>query len=140
MQRTRNATVIQLDLQNRANQIAGANVFWINPPSLPGSNGGYPVEFVIQTAAPFNELYEVSEAVLAKAQATGKFWVIENSLKIDKPQTTVVVDRNKAALLGLTMKDIGGALSSMLGGGYVNYFSIAGRSYKVIPQVLQVIV
>ena len=137
VQRTRNATVIQQDLQNRSNRIAGANVFWVNPASLPGSNGSYPMAFVIQTAAPFNELYEVSEAVLAKAQASGKFWVVENSLKIDKPQTTVVVDRDKAALLGLTMKDVGGMLSSMLGGGYVNYFSIAGRSYKVIPQVLQ---
>jgi multidrug efflux pump len=136
-QRTRGATAIQEDLQNRSNQIAGANVFWVNPPSLPGSNGGYPIELVIQTAAPFKDLYEVSQAVLAKAQATGKFWVIDNSLKIDKPQTIVAVDRDKVALLGLTMKDVGSALSSMLGGGYVNYFSIAGRSYKVIPQVLQ---
>jgi len=135
--RSRGAPEIQKDLQQRANQIAGANVFWINPPSLPGSGGGYPVQFVIQSAAPFSELYEVSQAVLAKAQATGKFYVIENSLKIDKPQTTMTVDRNKVALLGLTMKDLGGALSSMLGGGYVNYFSISGRSYKVIPQVLQ---
>ncbi|MBS0379321.1 MAG: efflux RND transporter permease subunit [Proteobacteria bacterium] len=135
--RSRGAPAIQQDLQQRANQIAGANVFWINPPSLPGSGGGYPVQFVIQSAAPFSELYEVSQAVLAKAQATGKFYVIENSLKIDKPQATMVVDRNKTALLGLTMKDLGGALSSMLGGGYVNYFSISGRSYKVIPQVLQ---
>jgi multidrug efflux pump len=137
VQRTRDAAVIQQDLQNRSNRIAGANVFWVNPASLPGSDGSYPIAFVIQTAAPFDELYEVSEAVLAKAQASGKFWVIENTLKIDKPQTTVVVDRDKAALLGLTMKDVGGMLSSMLGGGYVNYFSIAGRSYKVIPQVLQ---
>jgi multidrug efflux pump len=135
--RSRDAKTIQLDLQQRANLIAGENVFFINPPSLPGSNGGYPVQFVIQSAAPFNELYEVSQAVLAKAQATGKFYVLDNSLKIDKPQSTLVVDRDKVALLGLTMKDLGGALSSMLGGGYVNYFSIAGRSYKVIPQVLQ---
>jgi multidrug efflux pump len=135
--RKRGAQAIQQDLQQRADQIAGANVFWINPPSLPGSNGGFPVQFVIQSAAPFNQLYEVSQAVLAKAQATGKFWVIDNSLKIDKPQSTMDVDRNKVALLGLTMKDLGGALSSMLGGGYVNYFSISGRSYKVIPQVLQ---
>ena len=28
-------------------------------------------------------------------------------------------------------------LASMLGGGYVNYFSMSGRSYKVIPQVQQ---
>jgi multidrug efflux pump len=136
-QRKRDAKAIQLDLQQRASQIAGANIFFINPPSLPGSNGGYPVQFVIQSAAPFNELYEVSQAVLAKAQETGKFYVLDNSLKIDKPETTLEVDRGKVALLGLTMKDLGGALSSMLGGGYVNYFSIAGRSYKVIPQVVQ---
>lgn len=136
-QRSRSAKAIQLDVQQRANQIAGANVFFINPPSLPGSNGGYPVQFVIQSSAPFTELYEVSQAVLARAQATGKFWVLDNSLKVDKPQTTMAVDRSKVALLGLTMKDLGAALSSMLGGGYVNYFSIAGRSYKVIPQVLQ---
>ena len=136
-QRTRGAKEIQRDLQKRASQIAGANIFWINPPSLPGSGGGYPVQFVIQSAAPFNELYEVSQAVLAKAQASGRFYVIDNSLRLDKPQSTMVVDRDKVALLGITMKDLGGALSSMLGGGYVNYFSIAGRSYKVIPQVLQ---
>ena len=136
-QRSRSASTIQMDLQQRVSQIAGANVFWINPPSLPGSSGGYPVQFVIQSSAPFTQLYEVSQAVFAKAQATGKFWVLDNSLKFDKPQATMVVDRGKVALLGLTMKDVGAALSSMLGGGYVNYFSIAGRSYKVIPQVLQ---
>jgi multidrug efflux pump len=35
------------------------------------------------------------------------------------------------------MKDIGYALGTMLGGGYVNYFSMEGRSYKVIPQIQQ---
>jgi len=73
-----------------------------------------------------------------QAQASGNFYFLDNDLKFDKPQTTVVVDREKAATLGLTMKDIGGSLSSMLGGGYVNYFSIAGRSYRVIPQVQRV--
>ena len=62
---------------------------------------------------------------------------LDTDLKIDKPQTTVEIDRDKAAQLGLTMRDVGGALGSMLGGGYVNYFSLAGRSYKVIPQVMQ---
>jgi multidrug efflux pump len=36
------------------------------------------------------------------------------------------------------MKDVGAALSSLLGGGYVNYFSFYDRAYKVIPQVQQV--
>ena len=136
-ERSRNATEILADLQARSSQIAGANIFWINPPSLPGSNGAFPVDFVIQTTAPFKELYEVAQTFTAKAMATGKFWFLDNGLKIDKPQTTVVVDRDKIAALGLTQKDVGAALSAMLGGGYVNYFSISGRSYKVIPQVMQ---
>ncbi|MGA2943005.1 MAG: efflux RND transporter permease subunit, partial [Xanthobacteraceae bacterium] len=58
-------------------------------------------------------------------------------LKIDNPQSNVIIDRDKTAQLGLKMSDVGGALSAMLGGGYVNYFSMSGRSYKVIPQVQQ---
>jgi len=49
----------------------------------------------------------------------------------------LVVDRDKVASLGLSQSDVGQALGAALGGGYVNYFAIAGRSYKVIPQVLQ---
>src|SRR5207302_904630 len=72
------------------------------------------------------------------AQASGMFFYVDTDLKLDKPQTTVEVDRDLVATLGLTQQDVGAALGAALGGGYVNYFSIAGRSYKVIPQVLQI--
>lgn len=136
-ERSRKIADINVDLQMRSNQVAGANVFWVNPPSLPGAGQGLPIQFVINTTEPFAKLYEVSQALIAKAQATGKFYVLDNGLKIDKPQTTVKVDRDKVAALGLTMRDVGSSLGSLLGGGYVNYFSIAGRSYKVIPQVTE---
>ncbi len=136
-ERTRKAAEIQMDLQARSSKIAGANVFWINPPSLPGPGGGLPVQFVVGTTASFDQLYQVSQSLIEKAQATGKFYVLDNDLKIDKPQTRVVLDRDKVASFGMTMKDVGTALSGMLGGNYVNYFSISGRSYKVIPQVEQ---
>ena len=136
-ERQRNTDAIALDLQQKSNQIAGANVFWVNPPALPGAGGGLPIGFVITTTESFEKLYQVSESFIAKARATGRFYVLDNGLKIDKPQITVNVDRDKVATLGLTMRDVGGALGALLGGGYVNYFSIAGRSYKVIPQVRQ---
>src|SRR5205823_1004002 len=82
----------------------------------------------------FQNLNEVVQAVLAKARDSGKFWFVDTDLKIDKPQSTVVVDRDLISTLGLTQRDVGSALGDALGGGYVNYFSIAGRSYKVIPQ------
>ncbi|MEZ5460486.1 hypothetical protein [Dokdonella sp.] len=50
---------------------------------------------------------------------------------------TLEVDRDMVTALGLTQADVGSSLGAALGGGYVNYFSIGGRSYRVIPQVLQ---
>ena len=135
--RTRSAHEIQLDLQARWNKIAGARVAAFQFPPLPGSSG-LPVQFVITTTEPFENLNTVAQQVLTKAQASGKFYYVDLDLKLDAPQATVVVDREKIAALGMTQQDVGNALGSALGGGYVNYFSIAGRSYKVIPQVQQV--
>ncbi|MDE2147076.1 MAG: efflux RND transporter permease subunit, partial [Burkholderiales bacterium] len=136
-QRTRSAHELQQVLQASWNGIAGARVAAFQFPSLPGASG-LPVQFVITTTEPFQNLNTVAQAVLAKAQAAHLFYFADTDLKIDKPQATVVVDRDQLATLGLTQQDLGNALGAALGGGYVNYFSIAGRSYKVIPQVLQV--
>jgi multidrug efflux pump len=65
------------------------------------------------------------------------FMFLNTDLKIDQPLSTVVIDRDKASQLGLKMSDVGSAMASMLGGAYVNYFGLDGRSYKVIPQVQQ---
>lgn len=134
--RGRNATTIQNELQTKWGAMAATNAFAFQPPSLPGAQG-QPVEVVMLTTEPFENLYEVAQNVLAKLQSSGKFWFIDMNLKIDKPQSTVEVDRDMIASLGLTQQDVGASLGAALGGGYVNYFSIAGRSYRVIPQVLQ---
>jgi multidrug efflux pump len=136
-QRTRGATQIQQLLQQKWGNVAGARVAAFQFPALPGSQG-LPVQFVINTTEPYTSLNEVAQAVLDKARKSGKFYFIDGDLKIDKPQTTLVVDRDLIANLGLTEGDVGAALGNALGGGYVNYFSVSGRSYKVIPQVLQV--
>ena len=135
-QRSKNAHVLQQELQEKWGAIAGGQIFVFALPPLPGAQGA-PIQVVINSTEPFQNLNEVVQAVLKKAQDSGKFWFVDSDLKIDKPQTTVVVDRDMIATLGLTQQDVGGALGAALGGGYVNYFSIAGRSYKVIPQVLQ---
>jgi multidrug efflux pump len=136
--RTRSAHEIQLDLQAKWNKIAGARVAAFQFPPLPGSSG-LPVQFVITTTEPFENLNAVAQQVVAKAQSiAGKFYYIDVDLKLDAPQATLTVDRDKIAALGMTQQDVGQALGAGLGGGYVNYFSIAGRSYKVIPQVQQV--
>jgi multidrug efflux pump len=136
-QRSRSAHQIQQDLQAKWNKVAGGRVAAFQFPSLPGASG-LPVQFVITTTEPFENLNTVAQQVVDKARAANKFYFLDVDLKLDKPQATVVVDRDKVAALGMTQQDVGAALGAALGGGYVNYFSIAGRSYKVIPQVLQV--
>ena len=135
-ERSRNAHEIQLELQKKWGAMASTNAFAFQFPPLPGARG-QPVEVVMSTTEPFENLYEVAKNVLSKLQASGKFYFVDMNLKIDKPQATVEVDRDMITALGLTQQDVGASLGAALGGGYVNYFSIGGRSYRVIPQVLQ---
>ncbi|MGH8601062.1 MAG: efflux RND transporter permease subunit, partial [Burkholderiales bacterium] len=135
-QRSRTQMQVQPIIQKELSGITGLKAAAFPFPPLPGARG-FPVQFVLGTTEPFLRLYDVSQELVKRAEASGMFFFVDNDLKYDKPQTTVVIDRNKAADLGLTMSDIGQDLGAMLGGGYVNFFSISGRSYKVIPQVQQ---
>jgi len=136
-ERKRSAKAIAADVQVKLGGIAGLNTVSFMPPPLPGGGGGMPIQFVIGTTDDFSRLNDVAAAVTAKAMQSGMFMFLDTDLKIDKPQVSFDIDREKAAQLGLSMKEIGSSLGAMVGGGYVNYFSLAGRSYKVIPQIQQ---
>jgi multidrug efflux pump len=135
-ERTRTADELQQILQKKWNSIAGAEVAAFQFPSLPGSQG-MPLQFVITTSEPIENLYQVEQQVLNRAKAAGLFWFVDGDLKLDEPQQTIVVNHDMVAQLGLTNQDVASVLGAAMGGGYVNYFTIAGRSYQVIPQVLQ---
>ena len=72
---------------------------------------------------------------MQKAFASGIFIFADSDLKFDQPQAEVVFDRDKLRSQGVDLSQAGQDLSTLLGGNYVNRFSIQGRSYKVIPQV-----
>lgn len=135
-ERAKTSIQLQPEIQKELGKIAGTQNAIFQPPPLPGARG-LPIQFVITTTEPFSKLFDVSQKFLQEAEKTGEFIFIQSDLRIDLPQTTVVIDRNMASQLGLNMQDIGSGLSAMLGGGYVNYFELDGRSYKVIPQVAQ---
>jgi multidrug efflux pump len=131
-----NSNALQPMIQQEMNAIAGSRVAAIQLPSLPGSSG-MPIQFVINSTEPPTKMLAVSEQFMQEAQKSGMFMFLNSDLKVDQPQSRVIIDRNKTALLGLTMQDVGASLSALLGGNYVNYFSVSGRSYRVIPQVQQ---
>lgn len=106
-------------------------------PSLPGSGGGLPFQFVITTGEDYDRLNDVANEMLGKGMSSGNFMFLKKSIEIDRPVTRINVDRDRVADLGLSMQDVGQAMSSMLGGGYIDRFNMEGRSYQVIPQVDQ---
>jgi multidrug efflux pump len=129
------ATALQNIFQAEANEEdSGEQVVAAQPSPLPGSQG-LPFQFVVKSTDDFSGIYPVSQALLGAAMKSGKFVFLQSDLKIDQPQANIVIDRDKAAALGLNMGQVGAALAEALGGGYVNYFSLDGRSYQVIPQV-----
>ncbi|MDB5365315.1 MAG: multidrug efflux protein [Rhodospirillales bacterium] len=135
-QRRATSTQLQPVLQGQLAQIAGQRIVAFQPPSLPGAQG-LPLQFVIDTTDAFEKLDGVAQAFLQEATKSGLFIFLDTDLRIDQPQSTVEIDRDKTAQLGLKMSDVGGAMAWMLGGGFVNYFSLDQRSYKVMPQVQQ---
>ena len=115
-------------------QVPGVRIIPTTPPPLPGGSN-FDVELVIASTAEPKELVEFSQKLVAKAFASGMFMFADTDLKFDQPQTEIVFDRDKVASQGLDLRKIGADLSTLLGGDFVNRFSIQGRSYKVIPQV-----
>lgn len=118
----------------KVSAIPGVQVIATTPSPLPGG-GNFPVEFVILSTSEPRELLEFANQLVMKAFQSGLFVYADTDLKYDQPQAEIVFDRDRVASLGLNLQQVGEDLSTMLGGNYVNRFSIQGRSYKVIPQV-----
>ena len=82
-------------------QVPGISAFVFPPPSLPGSGGGLPVQLVITTSESFDRLNQVVQRFMDESK--GLFYFSQSDLKIDRPQATLVIDRDKAAAMGLSM-------------------------------------
>ncbi len=133
-ERSKTAQELMLDSTKTLSKIPGIRAIPTTPPPLPGG-GDFPVDLVIASAAEPRQLDEVARELIAKARESGLFIYADADLKFDQPQSEVVFDRDKVRVQGVDLQKAGLDLATMLGGDYVNRFSIDGRSYKVIPQI-----
>src|SRR6266542_2479246 len=124
-------------VQQKLGAIPGIQMFPVMPSALPGSDS-FPVIFVITSTADPERILELAQQLQAKAMQAGVFRFADIDTKIDQPQAEIVFDHDKVASLGLDMQQVGADLTAAIGGNYVTRFSIAGRSYKVIPQIKRV--
>jgi multidrug efflux pump len=133
-ERHRGIGELQVAVSQEMAKIPGIRAIPLVPPSLPG-NQGFPVDVAIVSTAEPAQLAELANGIVQKAFTSGKFMFADTDLKFDQPQAKVMFDRDKLRAQGVDLSQAGRDLSVLLGGNYVNRFSIQGRSYKVIPQV-----
>ena len=133
----RERTVFEIvpEIQGKLAQIPGFQIFATTPPALPGGSN-FPIEFIIASTADAKQLLGFAQQIQMKATMSGMFhFPPQIDLKYDQPEAQVILDRDKIGSLGLDLNQVGLDMAAALGGNFVNRFNIAGRSYKVIPQI-----
>jgi len=114
--------------------LPGVLAFPINPPSLGQSFRNPAVQFVVQ-ANSYAELQGMVDRLMAKARQYPGMANMDTDLRLNKPQLSVVLKRDKIAAVGADVEEIGRTLETLLGGRQVTRFKREGQQYDVILQL-----
>lgn len=115
--------------------IPGIAITVFQRPELPGSSLGLPLQFVMTTALPFENLHQVAQEFLAKVQKNRQFAYSQLDLHYDAATIEMSIDKDKAAAYGVTLQAIGQTLATLVTDGALNRVELDGQSYEVIVQV-----
>lgn len=135
-ERTRSAAEINAELNEKFSQIKGGYTYALMPPPIQGlGNGsGYSLYLKDRAGLGFPALNDALTKLQAEIAATPGMFYPVTSYQANIPQLEVVVDRVKAKVQGVSVKEIFETLQTYLGAVYVNDFNKFGRVYRVMVQ------
>jgi len=132
--RTRTQMQVADDLSKVVNRLPEARSFVFQQQTFGGRNAGLPVQYVLQ-APNFERLKEIMPDFLERATKDANFSFVDVNLKINKPEISIQIDREKARNLGVSVLDIAQTLQFGLSGQRFDYFILDGKQYQVIGQL-----
>ncbi|WP_415898148.1 efflux RND transporter permease subunit [Neptuniibacter sp. QD57_21] len=124
------------ELNQKLAAIPGANIMAFPTPPIPGLGNAAGLEAILldlKNGSP-QELARATNSLIFAANQKAEFDRVYSTYSANVPQLELVVDRDKALSLGVSMSDLFGTLQSQLGTQYVNDFNIFGRNYRVMLQ------
>lgn len=133
-QRQRTQMQLMPQMQGDLGRVTGLQTVAFPQPVLPGASG-LPIQFVLTSALDYPELDKAAGMLIGAAYQSGKFAFLQKNLRFDAPVIALEIRRDLAANLGLSMRDIGQNLGTLLSEGQIGRFEMAGRGYQVIPMV-----
>jgi multidrug efflux pump len=121
-------------MRRGAGAIVGADAYFFISNPLRGDSRGKPLQFVVQHPD-FPALAESSGRLLEAARDIPGLTGVDTDLELNKPQISVTIDRDKAALLGISALDIADTLRILFGGDTITRFKRGNELYDVILQL-----
>ncbi|MBL8007762.1 MAG: efflux RND transporter permease subunit [Ignavibacteria bacterium] len=132
-QRKRSQEEIFRKLSREVNQFSGVRATLSQPPTIGSRFGGQPVQFVL-LAQNYEKLIEYLPKFMDEANKDPRLQFVDVNLKINKPEISLTIDREKAADLKVSVEEIGRTLQIAFGGQRMGYFLKDGKQYQVIGQ------
>ncbi len=99
-----------------------------------GRRTSMPIQYVLQ-APNIAKLEEFIPQFMQKVNESPLFQMADVNLKFTKPETRIKIDRDKAALLGVSTRDIGQTLQYALSGQRMGYFYMNGKQYQILGEI-----
>ncbi len=132
--RDRKQQEIADELSLKVRDFTGARTMVSQQQTFGGRRGGLPVEYVIQ-AKNLDDLKRVLPHFMDEVSRSPVFSVADVNLKFTKPELTVNIDRDKAAVLGVSMKNIAQTLQLTMSEQRVGYFILNGKQYQILSEI-----
>lgn len=106
----------------------------IQIPTIGGFATNQPIEYVIQ-APDLNSLINVMPKLMGAVYQSPKLAFQNPDFKVNRPEISISIDRQRAAQLGISTQEIGRTLQLALSGRRYGYFIFNDRQYEVIGQL-----
>ena len=133
-ERERDQFEVMNELRQRTAGVPGIMVFLRERSPFGGRQDTRPVQFVVQHPD-MATLAEGSEEMVQRLRDTPGFLDVDSDLELNRPELVVRIDRDRAAVLGISVAEISEALQILLGGVDVTDYQERGKQYEVIVRL-----
>jgi multidrug efflux pump len=113
--------------------MTGARSFVTQQQTFGGRRGGLPVQYIIQ-AKNLDRLKKVMPTFMDEVNRSPVFSASDLNLKFTKPEVTLTINREKAALLGLSVQNIAQTLQLTMSEQRIGYYIYNGKQYQIFSQ------
>ncbi|MFN5777022.1 MAG: efflux RND transporter permease subunit [Burkholderiaceae bacterium] len=133
-ERKRSTLEIAREITPMISTLPGVTAFPITPPSLGQGFRERPLNFVILTNDSYQNLAGVVRALQEEIAKNPGIVSVDTDLRLNKPEISLEVDRERAADMGVPVDAIARAVETMMGGRQVTRYKREGEQFDVLVQ------